>query len=1177
MPYAKKLKKISLRTLTFVPFLSLAIATTAFVLINKAGAQSLQAVSVDFTVTNVTDSGAGSLRQAMLDANAHVGADRIVFNIPGVGIHTINLTSGLPTITEPVVIDGSTQPGFSVGHPQIELNGVSAGAGVHGITISSGGSTVRGLVINRFEGSGISLLTNANNHIEGNFIGLDPAGTSKQPNKQSGISISDSAANVIGGTTAAARNVISGNTFSGISLTSPDNVIQGNFLGTNATGTAEMGNDFYGIDLINTGSPSGNNLVGGTTVGASNLISGNQQGGINLNAPGVTVQGNLIGTDILGTSKVPNGNGIQLRGNNCVIGGTTVAARNVISGNNGAGINLDVTTVGPISATVQGNYIGTDITGTLSLGNGAGLNVTGKATIGGIAAGAGNLISGNTGPGLQLSGGTENATVLGNLIGTNVTGDRALPNLIGISVQSASNVIGGAQAGARNVVSGNVRGIEVGGLVTSGTGSNVIKGNFIGVNAANTGPLPNTVQGLTINDSNDNTVGGDQPGEGNVIAFNGRGVELTASSLNNSIRGNSIFSNGFLGIDLNFDDQVEANDQGDLDEGANHLQNFPVLLSITSAGGNTHIIGSLSSKANTQYRIDFYSVLACDVSGNGEGSVTLGNTQVTTNANGLASIDINLAIALPAGRTITATATDPLGNTSEFSPCDSSVTAGALEFSTANFNALEDVGNAKIVVVRTGGSKGQLTVNYSSADGSATAGTDYTAVSGTLTFADGDTQKIISLPVANDGIVESEETVQLTLSGTAARESLGSSYQTVLHIFDASTPLTILIDGQAFDGYIEGDLGAKNANIGVHLNAQTSRTVSFDYATTGITATANGDFVPVSGTLTFQPGTETQQIVVPILGDTLDENTEDFELALSNPVNASIVIPSVFVPIIDNDPLPQIAVNDVSVVEGAGANAVFTVELSAPSERVVLVNYATADSGATAGADYTSTSGTLTFLARETVKYVEVPILTDGAAESDEIFFMNLSAPFRATLADDQGVGTIIDAASNSSLVQFSAQNYPVNETNHQVSITVTRSGNSAGAATVDYRTLAQTASDRSDFTAAAGTIKFAAGETSKSFVVLITDDNFQEAAETLDLKLSNPTATSLGGPNITTVTITSNDATDLQSPVRPASFNTDFYVRQHYHDFLNREPDQAGLDFWKHEIDSCQNEPCRE
>ena len=199
-------------------------------------AVALTAPASMFVVTTAGDSGAGSLRQAILDANAHSGADTIVFNIPGSGLHTITPSTALPTISDPVTIDGSTQPGFT-GSPIIELNGSQAGANVDGLRITAGSSVVSGLVINRFSSDGVELSGNGGNIVEGCFIGTDATGTVDRGNAFRGLNIASSN-NTIGGTAAAARNVISGNDNTGIFMTAgtTGNLVQGNFIGTERRG-----------------------------------------------------------------------------------------------------------------------------------------------------------------------------------------------------------------------------------------------------------------------------------------------------------------------------------------------------------------------------------------------------------------------------------------------------------------------------------------------------------------------------------------------------------------------------------------------------------------------------------------------------------------------------------------------------------------------------------------------------------------------------------------------------------------------------------------------------------------------------------------------------------------------------------------------------------------------------
>ena len=362
---------------------------------------------------------------------------------------------------------------------------------------------------------------------------------------------------------------------------------RGNFIGTDPTGTQSRPNGTSGIEVNGSGVPA-NNLIGGTVAGAGNLISGNPTG-LRINSPGNTVQGNLIGTDPTGTQAVPNGSGVNAGANNTLIGGLTPAARNVISGNTGDGIRI-----GGTGSKLQGNFIGTDITGMIALGNGgSGVLAGNNALVGGTTPEARNVISSNAGNGnisLGSNGSGDGATVQGNYISTDVTGNRALSNpSSGISISGFNNLIGGLDPGATNVISGNLRGIELGGLTTASPSGNVIQGNFIGLNAQGNAPLPNGFRGIEISAANTNTVGGTQAGAANKIAFNGgEGVLVSSSSTANSIRGNSIFSNTGLGIDLN-PIGLSPNDPGDGDSGANLHQNFPVLTSVVSSSGTTTI------------------------------------------------------------------------------------------------------------------------------------------------------------------------------------------------------------------------------------------------------------------------------------------------------------------------------------------------------------------------------------------------------------------------------------------------------------------------------------------------------------------------------------------------------------------------------------------------------------
>ena len=524
-----------------------------------------------YTVTNTNDTGAGSLRQAITDANANPGADTIAFNITGSGVHTIALASALPAITGPVTIDGYLQPGSSantnpVGQGlntvlQIEIDGTNGCTTATSacVDVQADDVTIRGLAINRNTGFGIQTTgAHQNFVVEGCFLGTNPAGTLALGPYGGALSVRNQTNARIGGTTPAARNLISGG--------------------------AAIG---YQIHLGENGQP----------------------------VTGTLIQGNLVGTDVTGLVKFAQ-NGLAAvvlqQGSNNTIGGTSVAARNVMV--NG------IVTAAATGTVIRGNFLGIDVTGTIALGClGSCIQFNSpNNTVGGTAPGAGNRIGGATSAGIDIIIGADGTIVQGNFIGTDETGTIRIGNSsYGIYVR-ASNVI----------------------------------------------------------------IGGTGPGEANVIAHNGgsAGVGIRVSAHSVTVRGNSIFDNPSdlptdgLGIDLlqdSFDTKgVTYNDPGDADTGANGLQNFPLITSVTYGASTTTVTGTLDSTPSTVYDLDFYSNPICTSRPQElpEGKTYLGAAPATTDGSGHATFNAVLPIAVPDGSPITATATDPSGNTSEFTP-----------------------------------------------------------------------------------------------------------------------------------------------------------------------------------------------------------------------------------------------------------------------------------------------------------------------------------------------------------------------------------------------------------------------------------------------------------------------------------------------------------------------------
>lgn len=532
---------------------------------------SARADAATFTVNSTGDASDGNpgngicdgggfctLRAAIEEANALNSVDLIAFNIPVGGVQTIAPLSPLPIITAPLTIDGFTQPGATPNtNPttqginavlMIELNGANAGANADGLRILAGNSIVRGLVINRFSDDGISVNDGDGNLIAGNFIGTDATGTIDLGNGGDGFATDStllsilSHNNTIGGLTPDARNIISGNTGNGVNFFFSDNDrVQGNLIGLAADGVTDLGNNEIGV-ISNFGSTT----IGGSVLAARNIISGNRTEGVILQSGGGTL------------------------------------------------VNI-----------VRGNYLGTDVTGTLDVGNdrdGISINVRANDIIGGTNAGEGNLISGNGGDGLQI-GNSNSIRVSGNLIGTKADGTSPLGN-------------------------------GINGIYFLATVANC----FIGVTAPN------------------------------VIAFNSGDGIFDSSGTGNIFQRNSIHSNGGLGIDLGING-VTPNDAGDADTGPNNLQNFPILSLAVNSGSSVTFNGSLNSTANSSFTIDFYAVQTCDASGSGEGQIFLGSTNAVTDGTSNTLIFQEFIAAIPFGYRFSATATDSANNTSEFSPC----------------------------------------------------------------------------------------------------------------------------------------------------------------------------------------------------------------------------------------------------------------------------------------------------------------------------------------------------------------------------------------------------------------------------------------------------------------------------------------------------------------------------
>lgn len=686
--------------------LRMAVVAALAVLAGAAGARP--AAAATFTVTTVDDTDDGacngahcSLREALVAAQSG-GPHVIAFNIAGAGVKTITPASCLPFVLRDVTIDGYTQPGSSANTnatgalnavPLIEIKGTPAcGAGFTSL-FGDAHLTLRGLVISTFSSYSVGGAIGAL-RVEGCFIGTTADGMSAAvtPFSSAGTGVTaDMGTAVIGGTTPAARNLISGNT---------------------------------------------RGVAAGTSPGGSSTT---------------ILQGNLIGTNRLGTAAIPNGYGFLsggCNGGNATLqaGGTTPAARNVISGNGFDGIVMGGLGVGcggytATSSFVKGNFIGTDVTGTAPMGNGASNNG------------------------------------------------------VGILVQSGPDI-------------------------------------FIGGTAA---------------------------GEGNVIANNtGGGVVVSQGTIPRGIRilGNRIFDNGGMGIDLQGTPGVTTNDAGDVDT---LLQNFPVITRVSAAAGATTIEGALNSVAGRTYRIELFANDAADASSHGEGQTMLGAVDATTDGSGNATFSAVVPVAVTPVQFVTATATDPDGNTSEFSRLEADLVL--LHTDAADPAGVGQDVTHTLTVSNGPGSvfpSGAATLTYTLPTGATLVnGGGGTTSGSTVTFGLGVVpvgSSVVRTVVVRHGSIGAKTSTATVTSDVADPVTANNTAAATTTVVVAPTLFTI--SGQVRD---RNDTGVPDVTMTLSGSQSATLTSDLDgrYVFAGLAAGGTYTITPTRGAFTFDPPSQT--------------------------------------------------------------------------------------------------------------------------------------------------------------------------------------------------------------------------------------------------------------------------------------------------------------------------------
>jgi hypothetical protein len=666
---------------------------------------------------------------------------------PAVAIHTSGAVHNL-VVGNFIGTDITGKKAIGNGSPLHTGTGISIGQGANHNTVGGTTSTARNIIsADGLDGVAMGDSGTDANLVEGNYIGTDATGAKAGSfgNSLDGVDIYGGASNnTVGGSTSAAANVIAGSGFEGVSIYDVDanvsahNLVAGNFIGTDLNGSKALPNKVDGVSVLDGAS---SNTIGGTTSGATNVISGNGFDGVFLDGSSTTanvVEGNRIGTDLHGTVALGNSvHGVEINdgaSSNTIGGAMDVSVTgNVISANGQDGVFVSGTNTS--DNLVEGNLIGTDINGTVALANSEnGVELSGGASdntiggtlgvsatgMGGLAgngqAGTGNIISGNGHDGVLITGDNTSTNVVeGNYIGTDINGSVVLGNTLhGVELTNGAsrNTIGGALGDTitGNVISGNGQD----GVVLSGnnTTENVVAGNYIGTDPndatfdlglgggdggaawGNIG-LGNGDSGsgvLVTDDSSNNTVGGTTATAANIIAFNKHNGVNVASGTGNAIRGDLLFDNGgsdqgrpgpgapapFLPIALGNDlTELAPNTPGGGGSGANNMANYPVV-TVDEVNG---IHGILTSTPGTDFTVDFYAIVQDVTPGGGvvnEGAQFLGSQDASTDGNGNALLGPFAEPAVVVPRTdpnasgdnvevsIVAVATDSNGNSSEF-------------------------------------------------------------------------------------------------------------------------------------------------------------------------------------------------------------------------------------------------------------------------------------------------------------------------------------------------------------------------------------------------------------------------------------------------------------------------------------------------------------------------------
>jgi uncharacterized repeat protein (TIGR01451 family) len=839
-------------------------------------------------------------------------------------------------------------------------------------------------------------------------------------------------------------------------LTASNGNVAGNGGGVNNDGTLVINSSIISNNHADAGSGGGIFNQGTLTI-INSAITGNtasDSGGIQTNAGSL----NIINSTISGNSATGFGGGIQPLGGFVALTNVTVTNNHADSNNDGSGMGGGVmASFGLIlrNTIVAGNYKGSgnstpdDISGSVAASSS--FNLIGTGGDGGLTNANGNQIN-VVNPGLGALANNGGATPTHALLKGSPALDAGSNTLLPADTFDLDN-----DGNTGEPLPVDQRGI---GFLRVADSADADTAQTVDIGAYEAQ--------VSIEDITDKTTAEDTPlsfsfNVGDATLIN----SVTATSSNTTLVPNSNLSITGAGSSRTLQISPAADISGNttitvtVAGGSGQTMSDTFVLNVTAVNDAPQAVNdSYSTSENTPLNVTAPGVLSNDTDVDNS---TLTAVKVSNPSNGSVALNSNGSFLYTPNAGFSGTdsftykANDGSADSNTATVSITVNEGGTLAFSSTTYAADESAANAIITITRTGGTGGTATVLFQTSNGTASAA-DYTSVSQTVTFANGESSKTINVPITNDSNDETDETINLTLTSAGGSGQLG-------------TPSTAVLT------------------------------------------------------------------------------------------------------ITDDDAAPGVSINDVSVTEGNSGttNAVFNVTLSAPSDFTVKVDYATSNGTATAGTDYVAASGTLTFNAGVTTQTVTVQVNGDNTNEPNETFFVNLSNALNATVTDNQGLGTILN--DDSPGVQFSANAYSFSEGAGHGDIVVNRTGDLSLPLTVDYITSDQSgttpcqtlntgiASDRCDYATAAGTLSFAAGQSSLTIPLVLINDAYVEGAEQLSIKLSNPQGGALGSVDTSAITITDNDTqAATQNPID----GLDFFLRQLYIDFLGREPDAGGFQFWK-------------